>query len=677
MTRLVGPDESCRVVYLPDGTARAQGSSAPLYADEACTILADVRSMTGDVIAGSTVLVDAWSKLPLMQYPDSADVIYTVINGGPVTALYARADDRIDALTVRVAAVEPGGDSSVDDSTLVHLSGPETITGVKTFTVSPVVPTPTTSGQAAPKSYADSVGSAALAALAAHEADTTGMHGIADTSTLETTSGAQAKATAAQAGAVAVSADRTLSNLTSASTARTSLGLGGAAILAVGTTAGTVAAGDDSRFAAPDGLSATQRVFYPTAYGAAGDGVTDDTAAIGSAFTALKTAGGGVLDFLGLTYLVSGLVFTGGSDYVLRGAGAKLILRGNAVGAVQRISQNVLTIADSSDFEITGLIFDGRRDTIAADQFVQSALTTGDTTVTVPDGTKFTVGERIGVFGGLSNPNTTDANKKDQALTISNIAGNVLTFSPALANSYQAAGTTGGTYVTRYQQGSAITVAGRQLSGEDQQCGLLLINCHRARVVGNIARNVWQSPIRLGTGFLVPVGDGCTDVTVTDNTCVHGYDQGVSVWNSQRITVSGNNINDTGWGGVVLTAADDCTVTGNTITAQSYRIPGDTDSGSGIAIEGGARNVVTGNVCVGNHARGLEIGHNPQGWGITIGSPPTLTGYHLRNLSTLTVSSSAAFVGRVRRDRPVFDLRRRQDGDHSSPDETDRDNHHG
>lgn len=40
-----------------------------------------------------------------------------------------------------------------------------------------------------------------------------------------------------------------LSDLASASSARTNLGLGGAAVLSVGTTAGTVAAGDDSRFA--------------------------------------------------------------------------------------------------------------------------------------------------------------------------------------------------------------------------------------------------------------------------------------------------------------------------------------------------------------------------------------------------------------------------------------------
>lgn len=44
-----------------------------------------------------------------------------------------------------------------------------------------------------------------------------------------------------------------LSDLASAATARSNLGLGGAAVLSVGTTAGTVAAGDDSRFSGGGG----------------------------------------------------------------------------------------------------------------------------------------------------------------------------------------------------------------------------------------------------------------------------------------------------------------------------------------------------------------------------------------------------------------------------------------
>lgn len=43
------------------------------------------------------------------------------------------------------------------DSTTVHLTGPETITGVKTFTVSPIVPNPASATQVANKAYVDSV----------------------------------------------------------------------------------------------------------------------------------------------------------------------------------------------------------------------------------------------------------------------------------------------------------------------------------------------------------------------------------------------------------------------------------------------------------------------------------------------------------------------------------------
>ena len=75
-----------------------------------------------------------------------------------------------------------------------------------------------------------------------------------DPSGSEATVKARIAATETVANAAAAKASN-LSDLASASSARTNLGLGGAALLAVGTTAGTVAAGDDSRITGA--LSAT------------------------------------------------------------------------------------------------------------------------------------------------------------------------------------------------------------------------------------------------------------------------------------------------------------------------------------------------------------------------------------------------------------------------------------
>ncbi|MCG5464223.1 polysaccharide deacetylase family protein [Micromonospora sp. MED01] len=105
MARLIGPDESLRLVYLRDGRARAQGLLVPLWANQACTIPADVLTVDGDPIPTATVTIDEYSRIPQFQFPDGADVVYTAVHGGPVTALRAATDARVSALADQVGGV--------------------------------------------------------------------------------------------------------------------------------------------------------------------------------------------------------------------------------------------------------------------------------------------------------------------------------------------------------------------------------------------------------------------------------------------------------------------------------------------------------------------------------------------------------------------------------------------
>lgn len=57
--------------------------------------------------------------------------------------------------TLKSSALTDAG--AADDADVVHTTGAETIAGIKTFSASPVVPTPTMGGQSANKTYVDSV----------------------------------------------------------------------------------------------------------------------------------------------------------------------------------------------------------------------------------------------------------------------------------------------------------------------------------------------------------------------------------------------------------------------------------------------------------------------------------------------------------------------------------------
>ncbi|MFJ3201002.1 SGNH/GDSL hydrolase family protein [Streptomyces sp. NPDC086989] len=179
------------------------------------------------------------------------------------------------AVTAHVAATDPHGDRAAATSALAaHEADTTSVHGISNTAALETQSGAQAKADAAQAAAISTAASDATAKVAAHEADTTAVHGIANTALLETTAGAQAKADAAQsaaasdattkvsthAGATDPHGDRAdaaskylaktdnLATLSDKPTARTNLGLGGAATLSVGSATGTVAAGDDLRF---------------------------------------------------------------------------------------------------------------------------------------------------------------------------------------------------------------------------------------------------------------------------------------------------------------------------------------------------------------------------------------------------------------------------------------------
>jgi parallel beta-helix repeat protein len=501
-----------------------------------------------------------------------------------------------------------------------------------------LLPIGTTVGTVAAGDAVTAVQAAAAAALAAHDADTLGVHGIADTTALVTTA-RTITAGAGLTGGGSLAANRTLA-------------------VAYGTTAGTATQGNDPRLSG-NGINVRS-------YGALGDGTTLDDAAFTAAIAALGT--GDTLHIPAGTYVVSGIVIQGKSDFAVRGErGARLTIAANSVADPNRASRNILTLVDCQDFVVDGLTVDGRRDEISPLTPLAANATTGQPSVQVANGlgARYLVGQRLNVCGGLTVTGGAESDRQNQQMQIASItpgtagANDTITFTTNLTNTYtSAAGTiddpygpyaANGAYITPWQTG-AHTIAGLALTEEDQQNGIHLIRCHRFRISGCDIRNMWECSIRLGHHLLDGSAqqDGCTFGTITGNTIHHGYDQGVAVWLSHDITVTGNTISSAGWAGISCTLSDDCTITGNVSSDNVQRIPNDTKSGHGVAIEGGRRNTVSGNLLRNNYGCGVYLtaggtfpfgGAAQQFTTVTAGSNETVLPQ-----ATINVASTAAFA---------------------------------
>jgi hypothetical protein len=156
VVRYFGPDNGSAYVQLPNGRF-AVGRIAQVFADEDGQVPADILGGTRDVQGAplEEVIVDSTGRMNFW-FPDDQPVVWVSVNGGPLVRVTADLQDQL-------ADVDGGAGGGVTTAEL-------------------------------------------NAAIATHSSDTSAVHGIADTSVLETTSGAQTKASAAQSTAIAAAA---------------------------------------------------------------------------------------------------------------------------------------------------------------------------------------------------------------------------------------------------------------------------------------------------------------------------------------------------------------------------------------------------------------------------------------------------------------------------------------
>ena len=214
-------------------------------------------------VEGHGYVVGIQAKLPLTLFGDWAtDAPNLRSAGDELLRLYVDntlASKATKIVTEAGSGIQGGGDLSANrtlsvDSTVIRTSGDQTLAGVKTFTSSPTVPTPTTAMQAANKKAVDD-------AIALQVPRTfkivagdglSGGGAFAGDLTLTVKYGSVA-GTAVQGNdpRLLAAVPNTLSVLTGAGSGLTGGGaLTGDKTLAVvfGTTVGTVAAGNDARF---------------------------------------------------------------------------------------------------------------------------------------------------------------------------------------------------------------------------------------------------------------------------------------------------------------------------------------------------------------------------------------------------------------------------------------------
>ncbi len=237
MPSLLFPDAGSR--QAEDATGRpAAGKTVVVYADAGgvarAEIFADTNGAAGAPVDDSELTTDSYGYLPLWWGPPTGvDKLWVSVNAGPIWPVNADYDARLDTLTAQVASGGGGGDGGGGgevavaaheaDTTNVHgisdTTVLETVAGAQAKVTAHAATTTSVHGIANTAVLETTAG--AQTKVNTHASTTTGVHGIADTSALETASGAQARVDAHSATTTGVHGINNTADLETTSGAQT------------------------------------------------------------------------------------------------------------------------------------------------------------------------------------------------------------------------------------------------------------------------------------------------------------------------------------------------------------------------------------------------------------------------------------------------------------------------